>query len=402
MVGVVPLLVDAEVDGDEPLAVVIIGMVLAGSVSPSLSVSVSVSSDVATGAHPSKPTLNAISPNFISPLRGASYLKVRVRLELHCHSDLSDGSFPAEDVARRAAAWGVRLFCLTDHDTCEGYERTRDALADAGVQVLRGVELSCREFGRTIHVLMYGLQNGDGLDRLRERMQQVIEARAVRLRLICERLATLGVELDADEILRTTHGVPGRPDVARALVTAGVCTSPREAFKRFLHDGGPADVAIERLSVEEGVALGRAAGAKMALAHPHALGEPALVRELFRRHRDAGLDGLEAFYGKYARAESRAWLRLADDMNLTATGGSDFHGDMAPRNLPPRDRLPRRPHSRTTRLAGLAGRVVADLEQLVSEKRVHAPIHVGHRNITVAPKASERAVSDAVGHEGRP
>ena len=253
-----------------------------------------------------------------------------MRLELHCHSDLSDGSFPAEDVALRAAAWGVRAFCLTDHDTCEGYERTRAALADQAVDVLRGVELSCREFGRTIHVLMYGLRDGDGLDRLRERMQEVIEARTVRLRLICERLAALGVHLDADEILRTTHGVPGRPDVARALVKARVCNSAREAFKRFLHDGGPADVAIERLSVEEGVALGRAAGARMSVAHPHALGEPALVRELFRRHRTAGLNGLEAFYGKYGRAESRAWLRLADELDVVATGGSDFHGDMAP------------------------------------------------------------------------
>jgi hypothetical protein len=224
----------------------------------------------------------------------------------------------------------VRVFCLTDHDTCGGYERTRTTLADIEIDVLRGVELSCREFGRTIHVLMYHLRDGEGLDALRRCMEEVVEARTVRLRSICERLAGLGVRLDADEILRTTHGVPGRPDVARALVAAGVCTSPREAFKRFLHDGGPADVAIERLSVEEGVALGAAAGARMALAHPHSLGEPALVRELFRRHRDAGLDGLEAFYGKYSRAESRAWLRIADQFDVVATGGSDFHGDMAP------------------------------------------------------------------------
>jgi predicted metal-dependent phosphoesterase TrpH len=196
--------------------------------------------------------------------------------------------------------------------------------------VLRGVELSCGELGRTIHLLVYGLADGPGLEALSVRLARQLEARVARLRKICERLARLGIALDPEHVLRRAHGVPGRPDVARALVAAGVCSSPREAFTRFLRDGGPADVDIDRVSLAEGLALGRAAGARMSLAHPHALGEPALVRELFRRHRDAGLEGLEAFYGKYARAQSRAWLRMCDELDLVATGGSDFHGDMAP------------------------------------------------------------------------
>jgi hypothetical protein len=243
-------------------------------------------------------------------------------------------------VAKRAAAWGVRLFCLTDHDTCQGYAQTRDALAETEVRVLRGVELSCREFGRTIHVLVYGIADGPGLVALCELLERQRVARVARLRAICDRLAMLGIALDPDAVLRRTHGVPGRPDVARALVAAGVCSSPREAFTRFLRDGGPADVSIDRVALAEGLALGRAAGARMSLAHPHALGEPALVRELFRRHRDGGLEGLEAFYGKYARAESRAWLRLCDELDLVATGGSDFHGDMAPEVARPGIDLP--------------------------------------------------------------
>ncbi len=263
-----------------------------------------------------------------------------MRLELHCHSTCSDGSFAPEEVALRAAAFGVRLFCLTDHDTCLGYAATRDALAGSGVQVLRGVEISCRAFGRTIHVLLYGVRDGAGNDALHERLVVQRTARVERLRAICERLARLGIALDPEAVLRRTHGVPGRPDVARALVAAGVCSSPREAFARFLRDGGPADVAIDRVSIEEALALGRASGARASLAHPHALGEPALVRELFRKHREQGLDGLEAFYGKYARAESNAWLRMCDELDLVATGGSDFHGDMAPEVARPGIELP--------------------------------------------------------------
>jgi hypothetical protein len=254
-----------------------------------------------------------------------------LRLDLHCHSTHSDGSFPADEVARKASSFGVELFCLTDHDTCAGYEATRDELAGQRVRVLRGLELSCKEYDRTVHLLMYGLQDGPGLDALTERLDEIAATRRVRIRKICDRLRTLGVELDAERILIGTHGrTPGRPDVARALVEAGVCSGPREAFTRFLRDDGPAYVAVDRVSVAEGLELGRAAGARMSLAHPHAMREFSLVRDLFRRCRDQGLEGIEARYGKYGKAEAEGWLRLAQEFDLVVTGGSDFHGDMTP------------------------------------------------------------------------
>jgi 3',5'-nucleoside bisphosphate phosphatase len=253
-----------------------------------------------------------------------------VRLELHCHSICSDGSFPATEVARRARARGATLFCLTDHDTDRGYADTAAAIGDA-CTVLRGLELSCREYDRSVHLLLYGLREGPGLDRLHAKLAEVDVARRERIVAICERLRTLGIELDASQILAGAHArTPGRPDIARALVRAGVCTSPREAFDRFIKDGGPADVPVPRISVAEGVALARDAGGRVSLAHPHQLGHPALVRDLFVRLRDAGLEGIEAYYGKYAAAESIAWLRLAKELDLVPTGGSDFHGEMSP------------------------------------------------------------------------
>lgn len=231
-----------------------------------------------------------------------------------------------------AAARGVKLFCLTDHDTLAGHPASEGAFASAdGSTVMRGMELSCREYDRTVHLLVYGVQAGAGTEGLQRRLEAIGDDRRDRIHRICARLAAVGVHLDPTTILAGAHGrTPGRPDVARALVAAKICTSPREAFDRFLKDGGPGDAPIERLGVEDALVLARAAGARVSLAHPHTLGHFALVRDLFVRFRDAGLEGIEAFYGKYGRAESQGWLGLARELGLVATGGSDFHGDLMP------------------------------------------------------------------------
>lgn len=266
-----------------------------------------------------------------------------MRVDLHCHSTHSDGSLPAAEVAAKAGAAGVELFALTDHDTLAGYAATREALP--GVAVLRAVELSCKVEGRTIHLLMYGVEDGPGLAALEQRLAVVQGDRQARLRAIVDRLARLGICLDADAILRDTAGrTPGRPDVARALVVAGAVRSMREAFDRYLHDNGPADVAFERVTLSEGLALGLAAGARMSLAHPHTLRSPALVGEVVRRHQGEGLTGIEAYYGRYPHAEREVWLRLAQAHGLVVTGGSDFHGDAMPEVTRPGIELPE-PHA---------------------------------------------------------
>ncbi|MCB9566114.1 MAG: PHP domain-containing protein [Myxococcales bacterium] len=266
-----------------------------------------------------------------------------MRLDLHCHSTCSDGSLAPAEVARAALAGGARLFCLTDHDTLQGGPAVAEALAGAPCAVLRGLELSCNEGGRTIHLLIYGVGEGPGMDALAERLVEVDGARRRRLVAIVDRLAGLGIELDAAAILTGAHGhTPGRPDVARALRDAGVVSSLREAFDRFLHDGGPADVPIDRLGLGEGLELGRACGAKMSLAHPHTLRSPPLVADLYTRFQGAGLGGIEAFYGRYGPSERLGWCRLAEDRGLVVTGGSDFHGEAVPQVSRPTIDLPAR------------------------------------------------------------
>ena len=254
-----------------------------------------------------------------------------VRLELHCHSTLSDGSLAPEQLAQQLLDHGPELACLTDHDTMDGCERLALALAaDARgreIRVLRGLELTCKHGTQTIHLLVWGVADGDGRARLEQCLAEQGSRRRARIVAICERLATLGVTLDPEPILLAAVGrTPGRPDVAQALVSAGVCSSMRNAFDRYLRDDGPANVAIDGLTLMDALVLGRAAGARMGLAHPHTLRHYAVVRELFVEFRGHGLEGIEAFYGNTSPTRAQQWLRLARELDLIVTAGSDFHG----------------------------------------------------------------------------
>lgn len=278
-------------------------------------------------------------------------LYFRVRLELHCHSTCSDGSLAPEQVAQRLLEFEPELACLTDHDTTAGHERFAATIhADPrgrATRVLRGLELSCRHARRTVHLLVWGVEDGPGRERLEARLAEQSELRRGRIVKICERLAALGVVLDPAPILAGAVGrTPGRPDVAKALVAAGVCNSVRHAFDQFLKDGGPADVPVDSVTLREGLALGRAAGARMGLAHPHTLKHHAVVRELFVELRDAGLEGIEAFYGSTSPVRAEPWLRLARELDLVPTAGSDFHGEMVADVTAPGIELPREHASR--------------------------------------------------------
>ena len=252
-----------------------------------------------------------------------------MRIEMHCHSTCSDGSFSPEHVAEQAMSTAPALFFLTDHDTYEGCARAATQLGE-GVATARALELSCKYEGRTVHLLMYGMREGSALDEFQARLDKIRVARIARLRKICDRFAGLGIELDADAILAGAHGSPGRPHVAKAVVATGAATSTQEVFDRWLKDGGDAAVEIDRISLDQGLAYGRAIGARMSMAHPHTLRGFALVEEIVRTYRGEGLEGLEALYGPYAQAEQRPWLELASKYDMVATGGSDFHGEATP------------------------------------------------------------------------
>ncbi len=248
-----------------------------------------------------------------------------MRFELHCHSTCSDGELAPQLVAERAQASGAQVFCLTDHDTTAGHGATLSASTD--MVVMRGVELSCHYKDRSVHVLVYDAESSSRWDDLESVLTSVANAREKRVVAMAKRLAERDIHIDVESIIaRAGEKTVGRPDVARALVAVGAVRSAREAFDRYLYDGGPIDMPTSRLSLEEGVALAAGAGARLSLAHPHVHG-PKRTAEILKLGKPLGMSGLEVFYGLYNAGQRRGWQQLADEFSMVATGGSDFHAD---------------------------------------------------------------------------
>lgn len=248
------------------------------------------------------------------------------RLDLHLHTTHSDGSLAPADVLALAQKAGVTALAITDHDITTGIP---DALAVGerlGIEVIPGVEISSRDGGTELHILGYFLDWQDG--RLNERLASLRDSRHRRNPLIVERLQSLGIDIRYEEVRRLagTDAV-GRPHIARALMEKGVVSSAKEAFDRFLAEGKPAYMPRDLPSPAEAIGWITAARGLAVLAHPtwvKASGEG--LRDLLRRLKGEGLNGIEVHYSTHSRRQTREYLDLAKQLGLLVTGGSDFHG----------------------------------------------------------------------------
>ena len=201
-----------------------------------------------------------------------------MRIDLHTHSNVSDGTdTPAELVAAAHEA-GLDVVALTDHDTFDGLDRAVAAGREHGVEVVRGLELSCMRQGQSVHLLAYGADPGAAA--LAEEMVRVREGRTGRLRPVLDLLAGLGVPVTEEEVMAQVGSSPsvGRPHIADALVEAGWVADRTEAFDRFLADGGPAHVGRYAIEVGHGIDLVHAAGGVAVVAHPWGRGRPSCCR----------------------------------------------------------------------------------------------------------------------------
>jgi predicted metal-dependent phosphoesterase TrpH len=241
--------------------------------------------------------------------------------DLHLHTNFSDGTYSPEELAAHAARLRLNTIALTDHDTVEGCPRAAIACRELGIEFISGAELTAEIDDTEIHLLGYYLQpDHPGLLRETAKFQQV---RQNRIREMVQRLNRLGVPLRADDVFALANcRSPGRPHVGRALVRGGFCSSVDEAFERFLKKDRPAWVPKFKMSAFDGIELIHSAGGLAILAHPGLNRVDSAIRRLV----DAGLDGLECFHTKHNPAQAEHYLRLARDLRLLVTGGSDCHG----------------------------------------------------------------------------
>lgn len=244
------------------------------------------------------------------------------RIDLHTHSRASDGEFSPSEVAERARAAGIGVWALCDHDTVAGLPEARSAAERAGIRLVPGIELSVFLEKKEIHVLGHFVDPAHPA--LREFEDFLAEHRRERMRQIVARLATLGVHVTEERIEQFSGGKTlGRPHVARAIVEAGAAATVKEAFDRFLGEGKPAYVGRYRLEVDEAVRLVRGAGGTATVAHP---GVSKLERHELARLRAAGVDGLEVVHADHVPSQREKLLRIAEELDLVPTAGSDYHG----------------------------------------------------------------------------
>ncbi|MEV4683428.1 PHP domain-containing protein [Streptomyces kurssanovii] len=249
-----------------------------------------------------------------------------MRIDLHTHSTASDGTDTPAELVRNAAAAGLDVVALTDHDTTRGHAEAAAAVP-AGVTLVTGAELSCRLDGIGLHMLAY-LFDPEEPDLLRER-ELVRDDRVPRARAMVGKLQDLGVPVEWEQVARIAgDGSVGRPHIAEALVELGVVPSVSDAFTpQWLADGGRAYVEKHELDPFTAIRLVKAAGGVTVFAHPLAVKRGRVVPEAAVAELAAcGLDGIEVDHMDHDE-ETRARLRgLAQDLGLLTTGSSDYHG----------------------------------------------------------------------------
>jgi len=257
------------------------------------------------------------------------------RIDLHSHTCRSDGLLTPSELVSAAAAAGVRILAMTDHDTLAGVRELRaSGGVPADLEVVPGIELNsvvadpAAAGEGEVHVLGIGVDPDD--EELEAALAQQRERRRTRFDLMVGRLRELGMSIDGaleqqeEQRATTDDDALGRPRIARALIACGYATSVEDAFERHLSKGRPAYVPRLGLNAIESIRAIRRAGGLASLAHfaeaPRNLG---FLRELI----DAGLNGLEVYYRSYDQPTVGLLKDVAARLGLVMTGGTDYHGD---------------------------------------------------------------------------
>ena len=247
-------------------------------------------------------------------------------VDLHTHSTASDGQYSPATLVRLAKEQGIENLALTDHDTLDGLDEAVAAGEEAGVQVLRGIELSAREY-RGLHILGYCVSpDAPGLRELCAEMKRGRNERKYR---IIEFLREKGVDISLLEVEELAGGdVIARPHFARVLVRRGYVETVQEAFDRYLDTAEYKRIERKKPDARACVEAIHGAGGKVSLAHPYQTGlEGDALDELVRKLAGYGLDAIECWYPRHTPQQREFYLSLAQKYGLHVTGGSDFHGE---------------------------------------------------------------------------
>lgn len=250
-----------------------------------------------------------------------------MHIDLHTHSNVSDGTDPPGEVVAAAHRAGLDVVALTDHDTVGGWTEAEESAERLGIALVRGIEISCKRDGASIHLLGY-LTRADDPELMGE-LAKARESRLTRMDRIVELLVADGIPISREEVTaQLADGATlGRPHLADALVASGLVQDRAEAFERYLHNDSPYYVPHYAPDPVHAVELVIAAGGAAVIAHPftHRQSDPA-TPELIADMAAVGMLGVEVEHRDHDEAARRELRHLADELGLIMTGSSDYHG----------------------------------------------------------------------------
>jgi len=255
-------------------------------------------------------------------------------IDLHSHTNESDGTFTPHELVALATERGVEALAISDHDTFAGFDQALPVARSRGLDLVCGIELSTRVPGaktRTVHLLGYFLHQPPPAE-FRQWLDELIEGRRDRNRRLIDSLRERGVDIDLGEVERLGRTLTGRPHFARVLIQKGYVKSFDEAFRRYLGESAPSYVERFAPYVADAIRRVNEAGGLPVLAHPIRLGfrDPAAEEQFIGDLRDGGLRGIEVFHSDHRPEDMERYAGIANKYNLAVSGGSDFHGEVKP------------------------------------------------------------------------
>jgi hypothetical protein len=242
-------------------------------------------------------------------------------IDLHIHTNASDGTSTADEVLRRSQRADLAAFAITDHDTLDGYYQIRNLVDGDRLELVPAVELSGYLKGSDIHILGYFVDPDDEV--LKQKLAELKLARKNRAAGMVSKLNQLGINLSLVRVQELAgHSALGRPHIADALFKNGFTSNYDEAFHKYIGLDGPAYEPKKYMSAEEAISLIHTTGGVAVLAHPGILGRDELIVDLLEME----IDGLEAFHSQHDNYMTNHYIQTARKYGLAYCGGSDCHG----------------------------------------------------------------------------
>jgi predicted metal-dependent phosphoesterase TrpH len=252
-------------------------------------------------------------------------------IDLHSHTDQSDGTFTPTELVIEAKRVGLTALAITDHDTFRGYDMALPVAADTGLELICGIELSTKFGGASIHMLAYFPGAPPSVE-FRSWLDFLLESRRDRNRRLIDRLQSLGVDITLEEVETRGRTLTARPHFARVLVEKGYAADIQDAFAKFLDENARGYVQRQDVPVEEAIQRVVAAGGMASMAHPVRVAKNHwdTLAEYVGSMSRMGMRGIEVFHSDHTPENVAYYQSLADRFGLAPTGGSDFHGGNKP------------------------------------------------------------------------